>query len=84
LVWASLLELDSTRRRRLLETFTANDRTEALRADVRRAEGEAVGAFVGPELMDILFRRFEPKGVSKADVRRLAAINYTPSQFDLS
>jgi len=51
---------------------------------VRRAEGEAAGAFVGPELMDILFRRFEPKGVSKADVRRLAAINYTPSQFDLS
>lgn len=62
------------------------DRVEALKRDiVRTKDGEGkTGAFVGPGLMDLLMRRFQPKGITPQDISKLANINNHTSQFDLS
>ena len=63
-------QLRQLQKRRQFAALAARDRVAALRADVARAENDAAGAFVGPELMDILFRRFEPKGAPRGVERR--------------
>ena len=53
-------------------------------AQVKKSEACVQGAFVGPELMDILFRRFEPEGITKEDIARLSKINDHHSPFDFA
>ena len=62
------------------------DRILALQKDIVRTEdGEGCrGAFIGPGLMDLLMRRFQPKGITPQDISKLANINNHTSQFDLS
>jgi hypothetical protein len=62
------------------------DRIEALQQDIIRTEdGEGKrGAFIGPGLMDLLMRRFQPQGITPQDIDKLANINNQTSPFDLS
>lgn len=59
------------------------DRLIALRGDIEKAEVDATGAYVGPQLMDVVLQRFLPKGITKQDLDKLAAVNNTTTQFDL-
>jgi len=71
-------------KRRAQEKEKAQERIAALKEDVKKSEACAQGTFVGPELMDLLFRRFEPEGITKEDIVRLSKINDHHSPFDFA
>lgn len=59
------------------------ERIEALKKDIERVQTKQTSALLGPDLMDLLVQRYEPKGTSPLDIAKLARVFDNASPFEL-